>query len=565
MDQLRKLFATLSVRQRLAIAAAAVFVAGGIWWFTGLRRESDFHPLYTSMALEDAGAVIQKLKESAVPYRLADNGATVLVPSARVAEARLNLAAAGLPKSGRMGFELFDKTNFGATEFVERINYQRALEGELERSVMALAEVEQARVHLTFPKESIFLDASQPAKASVMVRLRPGTYMQPQNVTAIAHLVASAVEGLAPESVAVLDMRGNLLGRPRKPSQAGESPDENLETERRIERDLVAKMNTTLEPLLGAARFHAAASVECDWTSGEQSEETFDPAKEALLTSQKSEDAGAALNASGVPGTASNLPRPTSRPSVTPTGMTRRTESNTYQPSRFVKRTRLAQGNVRRLSLSVLVDQELRWEGQGRQMRPVLVAPTPEKLKTIRDLIAGATGLNTARGDQLIVESLPFDSTLHAERPTPPAVPVPASPQTSPWKRTPRMMVMVGVGVMAVLFLLGAGLYLARRKRHSKRAGVSAKTAIEPGAAHDGNQVGDPDRSGGSIAGSSGDTAAKLVEQLAERKATGQIDAGGVLLGSAASPTEILRKQVIEAVKKEPTVAAKVVLSWLQE
>src|SRR5579871_3239195 len=188
MDQLKKLFASLSVRQRVAILTAALVVVGGTWAFTNFRRENDFRPLYTSMAAEDAGAVVQKLKETGVPYRLSDNGASVLVPSAKVAEARLDLAAAGLPKSGRIGFELFDKTNFGSTEFVEHINYRRALEGELERSVMALAEVEQARVHLTFPKESVFLDAAQPAKASVLLRLRLGARLQPQNVVAISHL-----------------------------------------------------------------------------------------------------------------------------------------------------------------------------------------------------------------------------------------------------------------------------------------------------------------------------------------------------------------------------------------
>ena len=144
----------------------------------------------------------------------------MLVPSAKLAELRLGMAAAGLPKTGRIGFELFDKMNLGATEFTEHINYRRALEGELERSVMSLAEVEQARVHLTFPKDSVFLEAQQPAKASVLVKTRPGARLAPQNVVAIYHLVASAVEGLAPDAVSVLDMNGNLLSRPRAPGRS---------------------------------------------------------------------------------------------------------------------------------------------------------------------------------------------------------------------------------------------------------------------------------------------------------------------------------------------------------
>ena len=163
MDQLRKLISGLSLIQRISILVVAGLVIAGLVTFSHYRREADFHPLYTGMAPEDAATVVQKLKESGVEYHLAENGATVLVPSAKLADSRLALAAAGLPKSGRIGFELFDKSNFGATEFVEHINYKRALEGELERSVMSLAEVEQARVHLTLPKESVFLDQQEPA------------------------------------------------------------------------------------------------------------------------------------------------------------------------------------------------------------------------------------------------------------------------------------------------------------------------------------------------------------------------------------------------------------------
>src|ERR1039457_1764658 len=263
MEQLRKLISGLSLLQRVSIVAMAALVIAGLVTFSHYRHEGDFHPLYTGMAPEDAATVVQKLKESAVEYRLLDNGGTVAVPSARLAESRLALAAAGLPKSGRIGFELFDKNNFGATEFVEHINYKRALEGELERSVMSLAEVEQARVHLTLPKESVFIDQQQPAKASVMVKLRPGTQISTQNVLAVTNLVASAVEGLTPEAVSVVDMDGTLLSRPKKSAggDGSEVTSESLEVRQQIEKSLVAKISETLEPLLGAKGFRAGASV----------------------------------------------------------------------------------------------------------------------------------------------------------------------------------------------------------------------------------------------------------------------------------------------------------------
>src|SRR5215468_6425072 len=212
---MKKLLANFSMAQRITIACVLLAAVGGIYALIHHQNEADFKPLFTGVAPEDAAAILQKLRESGVEYRLPEGGGAILVPSARLAELRLNMAAAGLPKTGRIGFELFDKTNLGATEFTEHVNYRRALEGELERSVMSLAEVEQARVHLTFPKDSVFLDSKQPAKASVMVKVRPGARLAPQNVLAINHLVASAVEGLSPDEVSVLDMNGNLLGRPR--------------------------------------------------------------------------------------------------------------------------------------------------------------------------------------------------------------------------------------------------------------------------------------------------------------------------------------------------------------
>ena len=243
MGQLKSLLDSLSLRQKISIAVAAALVVGTLVYLGRWNRERDFKPLYSNLASEDAGAVIAKLKESASEYRVNDSGDTVLVPSAKVAEMRLQLAAAGLPKSGRIGYELFDKNNFGATDFTEQVNYHRALEGELERSIMALNEVERARVHLTFAKDSLFLDQRQPAKASVMVKLRTGHHLAPANVVAVTHLVASAVEGLAPESVSVVDMAGTLLNRPRRSTGADgiEASDSTLEYRQSIEKDLLAK------------------------------------------------------------------------------------------------------------------------------------------------------------------------------------------------------------------------------------------------------------------------------------------------------------------------------------
>src|SRR2546427_12279340 len=195
-----------------------------------------------------------KLKAEGVEYRVDDSGTALRVPSEKIPELRLLMASEGLPKTGRIGFELFDKNNFGLTEFAEQVNYRRAIEGELERSISALGEIERARVHISLPKDSVFLESKQEAKASVVVSLRAGAKLSAQNGAAITYLVASAVDRLSPDAVTVVDTRGNLLVRARKAAAepGAEQPEADLEYRQKIERDLVLKIGSTLEPLLGA-------------------------------------------------------------------------------------------------------------------------------------------------------------------------------------------------------------------------------------------------------------------------------------------------------------------------
>src|SRR5579884_2577937 len=430
MDQIRRLLASLDLKQKAAILLAAVAVVVFAIGFTRWQHERGFKPLYSGLAPEDASAVVQKLKESGAEYRVGDDGSTILVAEARIPELRLEMAGAGVPRSGRIGFELFDKTNLGITDFTEHVNYRRAIEGELERSVKSLYQVEQARVHVSFPRDSVFTESREPAKASVLVNLRPGTHLSPQNVQAITNMVASAVEGLAPESVSVLDMAGNLLNRPRHTTPEEAQADETLEYKDRVEKQLLSKINATLEPLLGEGKFRTAMSVDCDLTSGEQSEESFDPQKSVMATSQRTEDLmGGAPQTGGVPGTASSLPQGPQHLSGSFSNATGRTENITYQTSRVVRHVKLPQGLVKRVSASILLDQDWHWEGKGRQKARVFEPPTADKIKTIHDLVAGAIGLTPERGDQLIIESLPFETTMHPpvitdDKPLPPPSPV---------------------------------------------------------------------------------------------------------------------------------------------
>ena len=554
MDQLKRLLDTLGWKQAAVISIAAGGVLFGLVTFSHWNRERDFRPLYSELSQEDASAVLAKVRESGAEFRLSENGSAVLVPSARVAELRLELAAAGVPKSGRIGFELFDKANFGASDFTEQVNYHRALEGELERSVMALAEVEQARVHITLAKDSVYLDSKQPAKASVLVKLRAGAQLSAQNVAAICQLTASAVEGLAPEAVSVVDMHGNLLSRARKaPSADDNEPSEAaLDYRQKVEHDLLAKIESTLTPLLGEDKFRATASVECDFSSAEQSDETFDPSKTVMLTSQKTEDiSGGAAVAAGVPGTASNLPKPPARPAGSSGGVTRRTENITYQSSHSVRHVRTPQGIVKRLSVALLVDSDVRWDGSGPKAKRIVETPSPEKLKTIHDLVAGVIGFNAERGDQLVIETLPFESTLNPE--TLPAgsarpAPAPASPADQ-FMKSKYLPIAGGVAAIVVLGLVFLVIKLSRRQGGRAAAQVEMKPQLSSAGGEDFNQ--------------------KVQNQIAEQTALRQqqeMEALNALkLPVATKKTEVLTKHIGEQAKKDSTAMAHVLRSWMSE
>ncbi len=553
MEQIKRLVGSLSVVQRWTILIVGILAAAGFYEFTHWQTESGFRPLYNSLAPEDASVVVQKLKEDGTPYRLSSNNSTISVPEDKVAELRLEMAGAGVPKSGRIGFEIFDKTNFGMTDFAEHINYRRALEGELERSVMSISQVEQARVHISFPQESVFTEAREPAKASVLVKIRAGDSLPDSAVPAITNLVSSAVEGLGPESVAVLDMRGNLLNRAKKNSgSASDVSDSALEYRHKVEQDLTAKLDSTLEPLVGAGRFRAAVSVDCDLTSGEQSEENFDPTHSVMVSSQTTQDTSSTTRAAGgVPGTTSNLPETAPGPAAGGNGTSRKTESVNYQTSRTVKRTVLPQGAIKRLSVSVLIDQEAHWEGTGAAAKRVMVPPSPERMKVIHDLAAAATGLSTERGDQLIVESLPFESTLNLDPPAPQVAAAPAKKPTvvEQFKGEPKVVVSAAAIFAAILACAFFVIYRLVKRSAGKSAQVRAVQSL-------------PETSG---------EAAAPATQLAANGVSGQDSwtpsspVTGALPDLVHRRNEFLTKHLRDAAQKDAEVCAGVLRGWLRE
>jgi flagellar M-ring protein FliF len=545
LDQLQKVWSAMSAFQRASIVVAVLAAGGMFLAISSWRHDSNFKALYRGMAGEDAAQAVQKLKEGNIEYRLEDDGNTILVPTDKASEARLLLAREGLPKSGRIGFELFDKTNFATTDFAEQVNYRRALEGELERTIASLAEIEKARVHLTFPKDSVFVESRQPAKASVLLNLRRAASLAPENVAAIAHLVASAVEGLSPQQVTIVDSHGDLLNKPRSADALGSASDSQFEYQVNVEHELTKKLNETLDPILGAGNYRTGVSVECDFSGVEESEEVLDPTKSAIVSSQRTDESIAGHLNAGVPGVAANLPDPPAAAAAPASGTTRRTENTNYQTSRTVRHVEHPRGAVKRVTVAVLLDQEMKWEKKGANYSRTFIAPLPEKINVIKNLVTNIAGINAARGDQVTVDTLPFDGSIREDRPAEPGAQnsSPASKDAAPWylKKDPKI---IAGGAAGGVLIIGACIWLATRRRPQRVDVTETAAALNPATPRP----------------LSAEVSTVAVDPLSEEQKL--IDSLKAPMLSATK-NEALTKYLRQEVHKDPAAATQLLRTWL--
>jgi flagellar M-ring protein FliF len=454
-------WAAMLPRQRVWAAVTAAAVVGLCVLLGWYALRPDWRILYSDLDPEDARQVGQELTAAQIPYDVAENGGAIRVTAANLDKARLATASKGSVKSGRMGFELFDRPNWVGSEFDEQVNYQRALEGELEHTVGSLKDVESARVHLVLPHDSLFRDQERPAKASVVLKLRHRSLADGEP-DAIRNLVASAVDGLTPDRVVLVDAAGHL---PLGPKTADAM---RLTAEQALEEKLIA----TLEPVTGAGNVRASVTLDYDPTASEQTEEKYDPAQTVTLSMQRTEQStGAQAVASGVPGTASNAPNAQALPvypKETTPPQTAKTESGTYGVAKTVRHTTEEPGRVRRLTAAIVVnDREV--QAATRDKAAVWQPRTADELRNLTSLAAAAVGFDQARGDMLTVEDLSFDGNR-------------AAPATPWWGRLLReaenspVLVKYAAVLLGFLVLTGFGVRPALR-RASQAAGPAASPA----------------------------------------------------------------------------------------
>ncbi|WP_318357637.1 flagellar basal-body MS-ring/collar protein FliF [Enterobacter sp.] len=470
LEWMNRLRANPKIPLMVAGAAAVAIIVAMVLW----AKQPDYRTLYSNVSDQDGGAIVAQLTQMNIPYRFSETGGAIEVPADKVHELRLRLAQQGLPKGGAVGFELLDQEKFGISQFSEQVNYQRALEGELARTIETLGPVKNARVHLAMPKPSLFVREQKSPSASVTVNLEPGRAMDEGQISAVVHLVSSAVAGLPPGNVTVVDQSGRLLtqsntsGRDLNDAQLKYAGDVEGRVQRRIE--------AILSPIVGNGNVHAQVTAQIDFANKEQTEENYRPngdASQAVLRSRQlneSEQSNGA--ASGVPGALSNQPAPANTaPISTPPANnpqnangqnaqngqqnqnaqqtttaaasgprnTTRNETTNYEVDRTIRHTKMNVGDVQRLSVAVVVNYRQLADGKPLPL-------TADQLKQIEDLTREAMGYSEQRGDTLNVVNSQFNATDDGE----PEIPL--------WKQPWVIEQMIAAGrwllVLIVAFIL---------------------------------------------------------------------------------------------------------------
>jgi flagellar M-ring protein FliF len=439
-DEARTRYGLLETWQRLTLWGIVVgLIAASIALFMSMPKSGDDKVLFSNLNDKDGAAIVASLQQMQVPYKYSEGGGAILVPAAMVHDTRLKLAGQGLPKGGFVGFELLENQKLGTSQFVEQINYQRGLEGELSRTISAISAVDNARVHLAIPKPSAFVREQLKPSASVMLRLHPGRFLEETQITAITHLVSSSVPQMAPSQVTIVDQDGGLLAPNAQRLSPGGMDAQQLKYVNDMETQYVKRIMTILEPVVGRDNVKAQVAIDIDFNSIERTEEQFKPNSSpnaaSIRSQQNLEAQGPVIQQMGIPGALTNQPpapgsapvdpaagspavagaQPGAQgqnaggagaPGRTDVAAAGRKESTTnYEVDKAIQYVKGARGGVKRVSTAVAVNFKQVPDKDGK-MQPA--AFSEQEIKQINDLVREAVGFVDTRGDKVSVANIPF-------------------------------------------------------------------------------------------------------------------------------------------------------------
>ena len=426
IENLKTRLQGLTASQKIFYGGSLLILLASFALLAYTVNRTEYATLYSRLGEQDLGAVVEALKAKKIPYELSSGG-SVGVPKEQLHEVRLLLATQGVLKGAGVGFEIFDQQKLGSTEFVQKINYQRALQGELARTINQINEVVESRVHLVLPSESLFLDEKKSPSAAVVLKLRQGAHLDQQQVQGIVNLVSSAVQGLQDDKVSVLSTDGQVLFRKNALDNSFQLTNLQMQFRSSVEEDMRRKVQSLLEQVIGTGKVSTRITVDMDFNQTQVAEEHYDPDSAVIRSQQRSieNSQGAEPGAKGNPDVPINveaqlMQSPANKPQqdkgqkqeqdqALKKNATRQRETVNYEINRVNKQTTQAPGGIKKVSVAVLVDgvYEMKPNAEGKTV-PTFVARTPDQIKALEDLVKKAIGYSEARGDQITVSNIPF-------------------------------------------------------------------------------------------------------------------------------------------------------------
>lgn len=467
----------------LAIGAAAVIAFMTVVWLWS--QQPEYRVLFSNYSDKDGGAVVAALEQMNIPFKFSEGGSAIMVPSNHVHEARLKLASQGLPKGGNVGFELLENQKFGVSQFVEQVNFQRALEGELERSIQSVDTIQVARVHLAIPKASVFTREQKKPTASVLLNLHAGRSLDKRQVSAIVHLVASSVPDLPIANVTVVDQNGNLLSDTGKDGMSDGLDPTKLKYIEDLQRNIIKRVESIIIPLVGANNVRAEASAEVDFSTSEQAAEIYKPNQTpeniTVRSMQSSESSSSTTTTGGVPGALSNQPpapataplvanEPAEATTVTTPVSSQKNVTTNYEVDKTVRYVQQPMGGIKRLTVAVVVNHITSVDANGKTVtRPL----TDDEKTQINELAKQAMGFNAERGDSLTVVNNSF-ATVEQE----------VLPEIPLWKQPANINMAKDAGKFLLGLIIILLLYL-RLLKPMVRTLTTPATPMLPGPSDD--------------------------------------------------------------------------------
>ncbi len=418
LGQIRAFYSRLTVSQRVFLVSAALLSFAAVWLVSSLAGTLTYSVLFSNLEARDSALMIEKLKEQKVPYKISGAGTVISVPESQVAELRIQLAAEGLPQGGAVGFEIFDKISLSTTDFVQNINYIRAIEGELGRSLSQLREIQSAKVHITLPKRSVFVSEQEQAKASIVIRARPGAVLSSSLVPAIIHLTAQSVEGLRPENIAVIDVSGQLLSKPRDNVIGFQAQnDHQLAYQHTLEQSYTQKIIELLEPIVGHGKVRANVQLQLDFSQVQVTEQTVDPDRTVKISEKTDSSKNSQGVGGGVPGMGTNVAAVAVTTPGGVDGTSSKSESTitNYEISKTTTQTIKPLGVILRVSAAVVLDNIVQIDLNAGELVRQSQPQSPEMLDSIRKIVQAAVGFDPQRGDLVEVANIPFDTSGQLE------------------------------------------------------------------------------------------------------------------------------------------------------